>query len=245
MSVSGRVTNLFLPEPEVQGLIERGEIEALAAEGALYLLRNMSGFRRLYFAAESADRLASVRLPDGEIITDVVGRAPEIEPVSRALAEAGFRPYKEFQRMARGPEPHVPGPGDSVRRATPDEAWRIHGLIHRYFDVRAEHLPSLEEVAEATRTGSILVVESEGAIAALLFHTTTRVTSTLRYWLVVPEFQGQGFGKMLIDRYLADCRDCRRFLLWVQRDNRKAIAKYEGAGYRPDGLLDQILRKFK
>src|SRR5262249_31443438 len=32
MSLPGRVTNLFLPEPEVQALIQRGQIEALASD---------------------------------------------------------------------------------------------------------------------------------------------------------------------------------------------------------------------
>jgi GNAT superfamily N-acetyltransferase len=243
MSLPGRVTNLFLPEPEVQALIERGEMEALAGEGALFLLRRLPEFRRLYFAADRSERLASLRLPPGEVITDVVGRAEDIAPLNNALAQAGFGPYKEFQRLARGSEPPVSPAADRVAVARPHQAVRIHELIQEHFDVRAEHLPSLDEIAAAIQQGSILMMESGGAIAALLFHTTTRVTSTLRYWLVLPQFRGLGFGQALLDRYLADCRGCRRLLLWVQRDNHHAIARYERAGYRPDGLLDQILRK--
>jgi ribosomal protein S18 acetylase RimI-like enzyme len=242
MTATGRVTNLFLPEPEVQVLMERGEMEALTRDGALFLIRDQGDFRRLYFAAETPERLAALELPAGEFITDVVGRVEDIAPVSATLAKAGFASYKEFQRMSRGPQPAPAAAAGSVL-ATSNQAGAIHRLIWQHFDPRAEHLPSLEEVAAAIEAKSILIAESEGAIAALLFHATTRVTTTLRYWLVLPEFRGKGFGQLLLDRYLADCVQCRRFLLWVQRDNHRAIAHYERAGYRPDGLLDQILRK--
>src|SRR5215471_3754998 len=105
MTRAAQVTNLFLSEPPVQALLERGEVQTLATEGALYLLRDQGDFRRLYFAAESIGRLASLNLPPGEFITDVVGRAANIGPVSDALGHLGFRFYKEFQRMARGAEP--------------------------------------------------------------------------------------------------------------------------------------------
>jgi GNAT superfamily N-acetyltransferase len=245
MSLPGRVTNLFLPEPEVNRLLEAGEMEALQCPGALFLLRQVHDFRRLYFAAESVEALAALRLPPGECMTDVVGKAADIEPVVAAVSQAGFAPYKEFQRMARGPQPAAASSNASpaTALATGDQARHIHALIHQYFDPRAEHLPSLDEVDAAIRQNSILIATSGDAIAALLFHVTTPVTSTLRYWLALPEFRGRGHARALLDRYLAECAHCRRFLLWVQRDNHHAIAQYEHAGYRPDGLLDRILRK--
>jgi GNAT superfamily N-acetyltransferase len=128
-----------------------------------------------------------------------------------------------------------------VRSAKPPEAPQIYELIHTHFDARAEHLPSREEVATAVAGGTILVAEAGDRMAALLFHAGSAVTTTLRYWLVLPEFRGQGHGHQVMQRYFADCARCRRFLLWVQRDNARAIAQYERAGYRPDGLTDQIL----
>jgi len=129
------------------------------------------------------------------------------------------------------------------QQARADEASTIHRLIHAHFDARAEHLPSLEEVAAAVADGTVLIAPAEGAIGALLFHSGSAVTTTLRYWLVLPEFRGMGYGYRLLERYFSGSASCRRFLLWVQRDNARAIAQYERAGYRPDGLIDQILRR--
>jgi ribosomal protein S18 acetylase RimI-like enzyme len=242
MSPSGRVTNLFLPEPEVRRLLEAGEMEALEFAGGLALARTVADFRRLYFAAESALALAELRLPPGEFVTDVVGRESEIAPVAAALAGAGFAPYKEFRRMSRSGGP-VGEPEPGVRHATAGEAAAIYRLIHAHFDARAEHLPSLEEVTAAITGQTVLIADSGGTIGALLFHSGTAITTTLRYWLVLPQCRGKGYGRRLLERYFADCVSCRRFLLWVQSDNARAIAQYERAGYRPDGLIDRILRK--
>jgi GNAT superfamily N-acetyltransferase len=242
MSPAGRVTNLFLPEPEVRRLLEAGEMEALEFAGGLALSRNIGDFRRLYYAAENVAALNGLRLPAGEFITDVVGRESDTAPVVAALAGAGFVPYKQFQRMSRTGGASGE-PGIDVRYARPDEADAIHGLIATHFDSRAEHLPSLEEVRAATVGKTILIADAPGGIGALLFHSGTAVTTTLRYWLVLPEWRGMGYGHKLLERYFADCAGCRRFLLWVQSDNARAIAQYERAGYRPDGLIDRILRK--
>jgi GNAT superfamily N-acetyltransferase len=242
MTSAGRVSNLFLSEPEVHALLERGEMEVLEFGGGLALARDQGEFRRLYYAAESAARLADLRLPAGEFITDVVGRENDIGAAVDALRAAAFAPYRQFQRMARA---GGGGPYESsgVRPAQTREAARIHQLIYTHFDARAEHLPSMEEVASAVAGGTVLIAEAGGDIAALLFHAGSAVTTTLRYWLVLPEFRGQGHGHRVMQRYFADRAGCRRFLLWVQRDNARAIAQYERAGYRPDGLIDQILRK--
>jgi len=239
----GRITNLFLTEPEVSALLERGELETLDEPGAAFFLRRQGDFRRLYFAAASPEPLATLRLPPGEIITDVVGREPDIGPVSAALAQLGFLPYKQFQRMARAGAPAGPPDTDGVRHAITGEVPAIHRLISQYFDARAEHLPAPHEVAAAVAQKAILIADAGSSIAALLFYSGTAITTTLRYWLVLPEFRGRQYGRLLLERYLADCAACRRFLLWVQRGNYRAIAQYERAGYRPDGLIDQILRR--
>ena len=243
MSPAGRVTNLFLPEPEVRRLLEAGEMEALEFAGGLALARTIGDFRRLYYAAESVAALGGLRLPAGEFVTDVVGRESEIAPAVAALSGAGFAPYKQFQRMSRAGGASSVEPATNVRLARPEEAATIHHLIHTHFDARAEHLPSLDEVQAAAVGKTILIADAPDGIGALLFHSGTAVTTTLRYWLVLPQWRGKGYGHQLLDRYFADCAGCRRFLLWVQSDNARAIAQYERAGYRPDGLIDRILRK--
>lgn len=233
------MTNLFLTEDEIRRLIDAGELETFGGAGVVWMIRRQEGFRRLYYAVESVDKLAAVSLPPGEFITDVIGTEGDIEPICDALA--GFILYRRFQRMARQPDRRSGADLEvrPTRFARPDEAGLIHQLIWNNFDPRAEHLPSLEEVAQ----GTILIAESEGSIAALLFYSGAKITTTLRYWLVMPEFRGHGFGRAVLERYFAECSTCRRFLLWVECGNSRAIAQYERAGYRADGLLDQILRR--
>lgn len=75
----------------------------------------------------------------------------------------------------------------------------------------------------------------------MLFFETQGFTSTLRYWLIAPEYRLQGVGSGLMHRYFDDNPAIRRFLLWVITANANAIGKYEHYGFVPDGLVDHVL----
>jgi ribosomal protein S18 acetylase RimI-like enzyme len=97
------------------------------------------------------------------------------------------------------------------------------------------------EIEEAVEAGQIRVAHYDGALAGLLFFETQGFTSTLRYWLIAPEFRSQRFGSGLMHRYFADHPAVRRFLLWVIAANADAIGKYEHYGFAPEGLVDHVL----
>ncbi len=61
-----------------------------------------------------------------------------------------------------------------------------------------------------------------------------REGARLRWFLVVPDFQGGGIGKALITRAVEFCRDRRyvRVYLWTFRGLEVARCLYEGAGFR-------------
>jgi len=79
------------------------------------------------------------------------------------------------------------------------------------------------------------------ADVGLLFFEVTGQSSLLRHWLVAPAHRDQRIGARLMRRYFADCKDVRRFLLWVISDNHNAIDRYRHYGYQQDGLIDQVL----
>ncbi|WFR94131.1 GNAT family N-acetyltransferase [Rhizobium tumorigenes] len=56
---------------------------------------------------------------------------------------------------------------------------------------------------------------------------------------IVPEFRGQGLGRLLIDAALANARQLGliRVELSVHADNSRAIALYEKVGFAPEGVL--------
>jgi ribosomal protein S18 acetylase RimI-like enzyme len=117
----------------------------------------------------------------------------------------------------------------------------ILDLLNRSFDHYADQIPMPYEIDAAIEGRQVLAIKADGALAALLFFETQGFTSTVRYWVVVDEFQSRGFGSALIRHYFAAQSAVRRFILWVTIDNENAVQKYRHYGYAPDGLADHVL----
>ena len=172
----GFVTNCFLQDEVVRSLAASGCVEALCFAGVACLLHREETFHRLYFAAPDLDSLRdavfALPLPPGEVITDIIGNSARITPVAAVLCQAGFSPYKDFQRMVRlagdlAPRNATAEP--NAQFAALDDAARVHELIAASFDPRAEHLPTLIETVEAVARRSVLVARHGSRIAAVLF----------------------------------------------------------------------------
>ena len=76
-----------------------------------------------------------------------------------------------------------------------------------------------------------------------LFFEVTGQSSLLRHWVVDGAHRDRRVGSRLMRRYFADCKDVRRFTLWVISDNDNAIDRYKHYGYQQDGLIDQVLMR--
>ncbi|HEU4732091.1 MAG TPA: GNAT family N-acetyltransferase [Kofleriaceae bacterium] len=160
-----------------------------------------------------------------------------------------------------------PASDPEVVFASRDDAAELAGMLDAALDRHAEQIPDEDELARAASERKILVIRSgpaagkaeprgvgtpvvlpagrgaspAGSIAGLLFFEVTGQSSLLRHWLVDPAHRDQRIGARLMRRYLADCKDVRRFLLWVISDNHNAIDRYRHYGYQQDGLIDQVL----
>ncbi len=245
-------TNFFMPESAVAEAVSAGELFQLEGDGAVALVRRQESFDRVYYAASSPKAAAAVlsRLSPSpaSLVADVVGREADTAPWIAACEQAGFSVYTRFHRMscsapAVSPETPPP-PGEAIHVATPAEAPELRQAIAAHFDPYAERIPSLDEVHRAAAAGSILVYREQSELAALLYFETQGVTTHLRYWLGLPAFRGRGYAHALMIHYLASAVPAaRRFILWVEESNRRAIPLYQRYGYARDGMSNAVLRK--
>lgn len=240
----------FFPAPrKLQGWITHGELSCEQRDGAALFLRKDRDFWHLYFCAASPTSLqqavaAFPMLRAEPVVLDLVGQEPALAGLAGLFEAAGFGLYNRLFRMARivsPPTPPAAAPDPHVVLAGQADCQPILDLLVRSFDCRAEQIPMLYEIEAAAETGRIWVARCDGALAGLLFYETQGLTSTLRYWLIAPEFRTQRFGSGLMRTYFAEHPAVKRFLLWVITDNYNAIAKYRHYGYAPDGLVDEVL----
>ena len=247
------VTNFF-PEPrKMDDWIQREVVSAVdGSEGCRLMVVKEDGFHRLFYAAADIDEAANAcealqRQVDEVCVLDVVG--PEtIQAATRiSFGRVGFAPYKTLTRMQRrkgvvsydGNQMAVP------RLATEADAIHIYGALHKYFDVRAEQLPCLEEVKGLCTNGSSYVAVVGSTVCSFLLGEVLGRKGTVRYWFTAPEGRGNGAGGVVMRAFLAHCLECGCSYqeLWVIDDNENAIKRYERYGFAFDRLKDSVYIK--
>lgn len=240
----------FFPVPrKLQGWIDHGELFFELVDGDTLFLRKDRDFWHLYFCAASSASLqraiaAFPGLRTEPVVVDLVGQESALNDLVELFEVAGFRRYSRLCRMSRTVPPAATPPAAPDLRvviAGKADCQPILDLLLRSFDCRAEQIPMFYEIEAAVAGGQIRVARCAGALAGLLFFETQGLTSTLRYWLIAPEFRAHRLGSALMHQYFAEHPTARRFLLWVLADNKNAICKYEHYGFAPDGLVDYVL----
>lgn len=81
----------------------------------------------------------------------------------------------------------------------------------------------------------VWIAEAEGKIIGFLalVHRPEQ-TAQLRYFLLLPEYRGQGLGKSLMDSFMSWAREAgyRHLYLWTTNEQETAIALYQRHGFQ-------------
>jgi GNAT superfamily N-acetyltransferase len=256
-------TNFFLGDGAVERACKDQALFFREFPGALLLLKREAGFDRLFYAAAEPEALAAAvprfaPAPERPLVADVIGRPADAGMWVEPLTAAGLERYESFQRMQRvvsaAPDQAAlkrvrtisrmlnPKLRDApIQIAGETDAAEIVHALNSQFDPLSEHLPEVDEVAQAAASGAVLTIRDGGALAALLYYDRSGLTTTCRYWLAMPGYLGLGYAELLMERYFQVCAACRRFLLWVRQGNRAAIPLYRAYGYTEDSMVDVIL----
>ena len=242
-------TNFFPVPSKLQAWIARDELLGVVRDGVAFFFRKDRDFWHFYYCAASLTALRREVVTLNELrsepmVTDILGNESAIGDIMAVLQEVGFRHHARLQRMSRAAWPGNPqsAPGNvEVVCAEKASCQAILNLIESEFDCYAEQLPRLCDVESAAEQGRILTVKLNDQIGGLLFFETQGQASTIRYWVVEERYRAFRIGSTLMLHYLATQKDARRFTLWVNANNEKAIRKYRHYGYACDGLLDLVL----
>lgn len=97
---------------------------------------------------------------------------------------------------------------------------------------------ALREFWKARTNESFYLVYIDGAPGGMLAFCPTEnpFVGDVKALYLLPEFQGQGFGRILMDRALAELKSlgCREAVLWVLEENQRARVFYEHCGFLAD-----------
>jgi GNAT superfamily N-acetyltransferase len=245
---AGPLATNFYPSPDkLQRSLDRGELFLRTIGDVLFVVRRDRDFLHLsYVTTKAADLAGAVRELVGStrepLALDLIGKREQIDELAGPFERAGFRAHRALHRMTRhGETSPTAAPDPEVVFANEGDGVALAAMLEGALDRFAEQIPDDDEMTRAARDRKVLIIRSGSAIAGLLFFEATGQSSLLRHWLVDPAHRDQRVGARLMHRYFADCKDVRRFLLWVISDNDNAIDRYRHYGYQQDGLIDQVL----
>jgi len=148
-----------------------------------------------------------------------------------------------LRRMAMIVDPEQPRPEISpeVEYATEEDAARLSEIYEAQFDRYAEQIPTAEEVREAVKRGSFLVIRRDGDIAGFFYFPRTGLTAYAHCWYVDSRFRGQQIGSKLFRGYLAATWGVRLLRHWIVAINGESIVRHRHYGFEFDGLVDQVM----
>jgi ribosomal protein S18 acetylase RimI-like enzyme len=112
--------------------------------------------------------------------------------------------------------------------------WERCGLLRSWNDPR-------KDIARKRRLQRelFLVGTADGAIIGTAMAGYDGHRGWINFLAVDPEYRRQGFGRALMERAERSLRalGCPKINLQVRRENRAAVAFYEGIGFREDTVL--------
>lgn len=244
-------TNFYALPAKAQPWMTRNELFLfMPIEHCFLLLRRDRTFWHLYFYSASIECLgASIHLLSSAaketIVTDLLGRQADVEPLIDQFRYLGFQNRTTLHRMTR----IVESPYWSADKAagaglaTASDPLLILEILERSFDSYSEQIPPIDEIKAMVDGGNVLTVCKEENITGLLFFEVAGYTSILLRWWVAEAYRGYGIGSRLMHAYFEKCPNVKRFMLWVITTNEEAITRYCHYDYQEDGLVDQVMIK--
>lgn len=240
-------TNFFPNEDIIKSWIDKNLFFEESFSDTTFFLRKDRNFYHLYFNTDT-ETLQSALIPlmsgiENTIVTDLIGMKGSVDELTVIFEHSGFMCHESLFRMAKVINDSSPNDAkdEDVEYAKDEDVSIIHNFLDTLFDSYAEQIPFVEEIENAVKKREILTIKHDGHLAGFLFFERTGLTSLLRYWFVDERYRDKKYGAKLMHAYFARTEATKRYLLWVIRENKNAIKKYEHYGYKADNLIDQVM----
>lgn len=219
---------------------------------SLFLIKKNETFWNVFYCSTTISELSEA-LKDFQksyssqvMMVDVVGSAEQSVPLIKMFTENNYLDYSSLVRMARlTPQNIINCKNENLSYADATDAEEIHEMLTKYFDVRCEQIPYIEELKKYAENHSIILYKEDCRILGFVVFESNANTHYLRYWFVYPEHRDKKIGSILLNRFFYEGRTTRRQLFWVITNNDNAIKRYRHYGFAEENLFDYVMSNNK
>jgi hypothetical protein len=210
---------------------------------SIFIFKKENGIYKLYFLLQDKIDLKKVRPLLKEIKTEVViDYLTKNNIDSEVFKQAGFVLYKTFSRyFVLGTERTISKRKNSkVELARLDDVFEINELIQSVFNPRCDFMPTIHELEVYAKKQELYVQKKDDVLLGFALFIKEPYGYDFRLSCVNPKYQS---GLVGYDFVQALPTVGKKFICWVDDDNRAAIRLNENIGFKKDGLKNFIFVK--
>lgn len=234
----GRFTNDYL-QNEAADLIIHDRLFAVCGWDNALLFVLKDGFYRLYYYINNIEE--QLELPESELVAEILFRGENVpEAEVKWLEGMGFKKNlvrdQYFAKYTSLTQPIlIEGVKIEIGTTIEDILWVIR-LFNASFDKwSGDHIPEAQAPLLIQEQAILIAKDQDGNCLGALHFEKRQGGCWLNHVAVVPEARGKKIGRGLVEAYIEQGHvdDNSRYMLWVQRQNVRAVAMYRNKGFAP------------
>lgn len=244
-------TNYFFSLDKAKIQLRRG-LYYKVIKSVLFFFQKENGCARLFWAGDLAS-LASERMSvlvsdlQYPLAVDILGRESNITDLSYTFESLGFRKHSKLVRSNRpfSAKDEMLVSDNRVVRANKNDLPAIRGMYDLFFEPITDRLPDDEEIFDAISDGNVKVIREGDRAVAFHWGESSGSLALSRYACVLPEARKTGAFFALTNDWIRRTCFCKRRNIWVRENNRESNMAHLIYGFKPDGLVDQVMVKME
>lgn len=244
------LSNSFLMPNEIKEYIKRQKLYVQEIKEGLLIFCDEEDYYHVYFYATLKETIEFPQISK-PCIMNFTFKGDESQMLLHMKAfwcGVGFKPYKQYQRMRhdRGKKSicNLPS-GYCIRKANNNDLHDIKKLWEITLDIYSTPLPDYFQLCAMIENDQIkCVVDADDKICGAAEVRITGNTCLIEHIVIDSSYRKIGLGECLLETIVKRLQKLEvvNKLLWVDIQNKAAIALYEKCGFIQDGMKsNQIL----
>jgi ribosomal protein S18 acetylase RimI-like enzyme len=238
------ITNDFIGAKKIKELINNRKLSVEKNNCCFCFLIQKSEFSMLYFYTKSIENII---IPNSiKIVCEIIGRQSEINRQSNVLIDRNLVLYSKYHRM-------VLKKGDSIlisedkkisNQMDHQTIKSIYNIILKEFDKFSDRIPNHDEFNYYVKNNYFIIKRDNftNDIKGFLMYDIKGTVSFIEYIVVLEKYRGKNIAKELLDTYHSIMNNkVKKFQLWVNEYNLKAIKLYKKYNYKKDNLVKYVM----
>jgi ribosomal protein S18 acetylase RimI-like enzyme len=241
------LSNFFFTKKRILELIKKKKLFKIIDKFNLILLKKNKNYYNLYFFCNNYLKL-SVSLKNLKIknyVCDLIVFNKNYKNLYKSFLNNKFKPYRNLIRLVRVKKIYKEYLNTDVHYANNKDSKNIFLILKKNFDMYSDQIPALKDIQNSIKNHEIIIIKKRKILIALLIFENIKNLLKINYWFVKKEYQNMGFGSKLMKFFLTKYSKTKRVVLWVDKNNLKAINKYHHFEFKKDKIIDQIFLRTK